>query len=387
MPLSSIEVEIYAYDGQGQEIKTTRRAAIAAASTVTQISSRLANELGISSTASISLIDQTKPHTRLGMTHKDVANPSDTVKGTDGYGRTMLYKRQAVKEFNLPNKGIVIKVVEVPMEETEEEKKMMKTLDSFFPNQPRPTPSAENISSFLVMPVIYKEDQGYYDIIIGRDAESSFYDMTVLADSISARRKMKSLPDVQATPGPSFNLVEPYGGWNLTLVETPETLSRYESQSKTVFSVLLESMEAAIHTISSSTTGFTLHFDGATCPNPGKGGMGVCIKGPDGETIKKISEPVATYPCTNNEAEYFALNLGLETAVKEFCIKHLQVYGDSELVINQINETYKVKNDKLKALWDRAKELISKFDSISFTHVPRDKNKIADGLAKDAANL
>ena len=92
---------------------------------------------------------------------------------------------------------------------------------------------------------------------------------------------------------------------------------------------------------------YTLHFDGTAFPNPGKGGVGIWITGPDKPTITKISETIPKNPCTNNEAEYIALTLGLETAYRLFSIKKLKVFGDSELIINQLNGVYNLKYVKM----------------------------------------
>ena len=127
---------------------------------------------------------------------------------------------------------------------------------------------------------------------------------------------------------------------------------------------------------------FRLHFDGATSPNPGKGGIGIWITGPDNEDIIKLSGSVVKNPCTNNEAEYLALESGLLKAHEDFSIKNLEVYGDSELVIKQVTGVYTVRNKSLKPLWKSIQALIPKFDRISFKHIPRDINQVADRLAK-----
>jgi ribonuclease HI len=56
---------------------------------------------------------------------------------------------------------------------------------------------------------------------------------------------------------------------------------------------------------------------------------------------------------------------------------------DSELVIKQVNGQYKVKKDTLQLLWLQVKELTRQGDYV-FTHVPREKNSIADYLANQA---
>ena len=63
---------------------------------------------------------------------------------------------------------------------------------------------------------------------------------------------------------------------------------------------------------------------------------------------------------------------------------HLDVQGDSLLVINQINGKWKVKNENLKKLYQKAKYFEKKFNYITFTHIYREGNKRADELANQA---
>ena len=90
--------------------------------------------------------------------------------------------------------------------------------------------------------------------------------------------------------------------------------------------------------------------------------------------------------CTNNVAEYEALIIGLEIAL-EMHIKSLQVFGDSQLIIRQLNGLYEVKNPNLILLHGRAKDLINQFHQIEIVHISRSKYDKADALAKLAASL
>lgn len=85
---------------------------------------------------------------------------------------------------------------------------------------------------------------------------------------------------------------------------------------------------------------------------------------------------------TNNFAEYSGLLLGLKKA-KEMGIHDLNVYGDSMLVIKQMNGEYKVKASGLLTLYNLAKEYSSNM-KITFQHIYRDKNKRADELANNS---
>ena len=90
-----------------------------------------------------------------------------------------------------------------------------------------------------------------------------------------------------------------------------------------------------------------LHIDGASKGNPGRAGVGICITNEDGKTISALSRYLGHK--TNNEAEYWALLIGLREA-KRLGGEVVRIFTDSELVERQINGIYRVKDSKLKPL-------------------------------------
>jgi hypothetical protein len=90
------------------------------------------------------------------------------------------------------------------------------------------------------------------------------------------------------------------------------------------------------------------------------------------------------FACTNNEAEYEALIQGMILA-QEMKIEHLIVTGDSELVINQVTQRYKIKKERLKLYFKRVNELMESFISFNISFIPRDKNQKEDSLALAAS--
>ncbi len=125
-----------------------------------------------------------------------------------------------------------------------------------------------------------------------------------------------------------------------------------------------------------------VYTDGASSGNPGPMGLGVVIYRDDFR-VEELSEYLGIG--TNNMAEYTAVIRALETAhqMKE---SEVHVKSDSQLVIRQLTGDYKVKDAKLKPL----KRMIDKLCQglkVSFEHVPREKNKEADKLAKEAVEL
>tara|TARA_B100000315_G_scaffold159447_2_gene147962 strand:+ start:1628 stop:2224 length:597 start_codon:yes stop_codon:yes gene_type:complete len=84
---------------------------------------------------------------------------------------------------------------------------------------------------------------------------------------------------------------------------------------------------------------------------------------------------------TNNEAEYGALIEGLKIG-KELNGSQIQVFSDSELMVKQINLEYKVKNERIRKLYDTVTKQLAEYDDWKVKHVGREQNKKADILSK-----
>ncbi|PKA46228.1 hypothetical protein AXF42_Ash021494 [Apostasia shenzhenica] len=87
------------------------------------------------------------------------------------------------------------------------------------------------------------------------------------------------------------------------------------------------------------------------------------------------------FKATNNQTEYEALIAGLNFALS-MTVKCIQVFSDSQLVVNQVNRAFKIKDEVLKKYLQQAQSLISQFEDFSLTHIPREENQVADRLAK-----
>jgi ribonuclease HI len=123
------------------------------------------------------------------------------------------------------------------------------------------------------------------------------------------------------------------------------------------------------------------YIDGASRGNPGESGIGVILKDRDGNTILCHCENVGT--ATNNVAEYLALLACVEKSAGIDC-KELMVYSDSELLVNQMNRRYKVRDKMLQKYFIRVFNAIQK-SRIKFgiKHIPRSLNAEADKLANE----
>jgi ribonuclease HI len=128
------------------------------------------------------------------------------------------------------------------------------------------------------------------------------------------------------------------------------------------------------------TNELTIFSDGASRNNPGEAGAGVLILR-DNKPVAKLSRYLGT--TTNNIAEYTAAIMGMEHAVK-LGASSVRLFADSELLVKQLNGQYKVKNEGLKSLHHKVKELIAKIGSVEVQYIPRALNKEADALANKA---
>lgn len=131
-----------------------------------------------------------------------------------------------------------------------------------------------------------------------------------------------------------------------------------------------------------------LNTDGGSRGNPGPAGAGVFIYNEKEEMVRKAHLFLGVM--TNNEAEYQAVILGLETLKKTFGkekIKDLDITIrlDSELVCKQLRNEYQIKEEKLIPLFIKVHNLlVSDFKNTRFEAIPREKNAEADKLANVA---
>ena len=124
-----------------------------------------------------------------------------------------------------------------------------------------------------------------------------------------------------------------------------------------------------------------LHTDGASRGNPGEAGAGLWISDGEGRTVFEMSRYLGHR--TNNEAEYWALILGLREA-RRLGGKSIRIFTDSELMERQVNGLYRVKNMNLKILHASVIELLKEFVTHAIMSIPREENREADRLANQA---
>lgn len=108
--------------------------------------------------------------------------------------------------------------------------------------------------------------------------------------------------------------------------------------------------------------------DGGSRGNPGPGAVGVIVRD-DGQVLMRYSARVGNF-VTNNIAEYQGLIAALKLAARK-TNKQIMCCLDSELVVNQLLGTYKVRDQKLLPLFLEVQKLQENFEKIIYRHVSR----------------
>jgi len=121
----------------------------------------------------------------------------------------------------------------------------------------------------------------------------------------------------------------------------------------------------------------TIFSDGGSRGNPGPSAAGFVILDYSQKVVAEGGEYLGI--TTNNQAEYHGVRLGLEKAI-ELKFKRVDFKIDSMLVVNQMRGFYKIKNRELWPVHERIRELMKQFDKVTFTHVMREFNQLADGM-------
>lgn len=120
-----------------------------------------------------------------------------------------------------------------------------------------------------------------------------------------------------------------------------------------------------------------IYSDGGSRGNPGPSAAGYVVLNSAQEVIAEGGEYLGI--TTNNQAEYQGVRLGLERAI-ELGYKKVDFKIDSMLVVNQMKGLYKIKNRELWPINERIRTLMTNFDRVTFTHVNRQFNQLADGM-------
>ncbi|XXG62804.1 hypothetical protein AAC387_Pa05g1110 [Persea americana] len=138
---------------------------------------------------------------------------------------------------------------------------------------------------------------------------------------------------------------------------------------------------------SSPNASWNMYFDGATRTNE-RGKLilriGILFVSPNKYMISHAFSLLE--PCSNNAAEYQSLIIGFELTL-EFGITMLEAFGNSQLIVNQVNQKYEIRKLDLLPYYNKAQSLCQKFDICHITHIRRGENIRADALARLTASM
>lgn len=124
-----------------------------------------------------------------------------------------------------------------------------------------------------------------------------------------------------------------------------------------------------------------VRIDGGSRGNPGPSAIGVLLEDVEGNVLEEVAARIGT--TTNNVAEYQALITGLETALDRGA-RRVRILSDSELLVKQMRQEYRVRDPELKELFLEAVALVRRFARVEIKHVPRSENAAADALVNKA---
>lgn len=158
---------------------------------------------------------------------------------------------------------------------------------------------------------------------------------------------------------------------------------RVSSQNSTTH-VTINSSQQIENDVKKATKIVKLYADGGSRGNPGPSACGFVIFDEQDEILAQ--KGIYLGVTTNNVAEYQGLKVALEQALK-LGAREVKVYLDSMLVVNQMKGIFKVKNRDLWPIHDSVKQLLPRFKQVSFTHVPRELNKLADAEVNKALDV
>ncbi|KAL5578497.1 hypothetical protein UlMin_020196 [Ulmus minor] len=261
------------------------------------------------------------------------------------------------------------------------------------------------VSKGAVSSALIREEEGvqwpiYYTSKSLLDAETRYPEVEKLALALMiAARKLRPyfqahtiivptkfpLKQILQKPDTSGRLAK----WSIELGEfdilfKPRTAIKGQALADFIaeFTYQPTSLESAKELVPSPSSLWHLYVDGSSTDNCS--GAGVILVSP--EKVRLSCALRFRFKATNNQAEYEALLAGLRLA-KEVSARHLLIYSDSQLIMNQVNSEYQAKGEKMASYLEKAKELLGQFDTVTITQIPRNENTNADALARLATGL
>ena len=169
----------------------------------------------------------------------------------------------------------------------------------------------------------------------------------------------------------AYKYIKDFSSSNVHLNETSASVIEIEEEKTTSSRVSNRDTANSI----------TINVDGASRGNPGPSGIGYCIYDNEGRIIEQNGEFIGF--STSRVAEYYAMRKGIERAI-ELGYKTVRFISDSLMVVNQLNGVFSIKNKDVMPIYDDIQNELNNFEAVSFSHIPRSQNLIADSEANNA---
>jgi ribonuclease HI len=127
----------------------------------------------------------------------------------------------------------------------------------------------------------------------------------------------------------------------------------------------------------------TVFTDGAIRPERHASGLGAVVFDENQEIRHWFARRVEGL--TNNEAEYAAVALALEE-LSRLGVSEIAVYSDSQILVHQMTGRATAHAPGLRKAQTQLRSLVARFDRVTFQHIPRERNRLADALANDVVD-
>ena len=150
---------------------------------------------------------------------------------------------------------------------------------------------------------------------------------------------------------------------------------RLDEASLSVFEIIEGKVVSNRISPRDTASAVTIYVDGASRGNPGPSGIGYRVVDIDGHTLDQGGKFIGF--ASSRVAEYYAMKNGIEHAIARG-LKSVHLISDSLMVVNQLNGIFAVKNQDILPIYREIQNKLDYFDSVSFTHVSRDQNLVAD---------
>ena len=169
----------------------------------------------------------------------------------------------------------------------------------------------------------------------------------------------------------AYKFVKDFTNSNVRLNETSISVIEIEEEKTTPGRISLRDTANSI----------TINVDGASRGNPGPSGIGYCVHDNSGQIVERGGEFIGF--ATSRIAEYCAMRKGVERAI-ELGYQTVRFISDSLMVVNQLNGVFTVKNQDIMPIYKDIQAKLEQLEAVSFVHVPRTKNAVADSEANAA---